>query len=458
MGKVSRISLIAMSAAFAATAATEAAQISWIGPTSGGDWSNPANWQGGAVPASTDFGAFNTGTSFNAASSPTIAAVRGAAATLNSGTLTVTSFIDSSAFVIAPNGTLVANGADRSGNLVITDNGLLDLSTRDTGIGYLAGSGTVSAGATMHTLILDEGGNKTSTYSGIITGNVHLDIRGGGTNGSGRQIFTGQSNYTGGGYTEIGTFFDANTNVEVQLAGGDNRLPTGTWLFMGNNTAITKAKLILGDSNGVSNQQVTGIFSYANAGTAVSIVGGNSAGNSTLTVGDGQVWDFHGVLGGNGANENNLALTKQNSGTLDLWGINTYKGNTTINGGRIVLEDNAGLRFVIGANGVNNTVSGTGSLTLDGDFTLDLTGADTTIGNSWDLVHVATLNEVFDPTFTVNGFTHAGSLWTQSIDSSRFYQFSQSTGLLSVVAAPEPASLGVLMLGGFMLIRRRKTA
>ena len=74
-----------------------------------------------------------------------------------------------------------------------------------------------------------------------------------------------------------------------------------------------------------------------------------------------------------------------------------------------------------------------------------------------DLVHVATLNETFDPTFTVNGFTQAGGLWTQAIDSSKYYQFSQSTGLLSVVAAPEPASLSVLMLGGFILLRRRKS-
>ena len=67
-------------------------------------------------------------------------------------------------------------------------------------------------------------------------------------------------------------------------------------------------------------------------------------------------------------------------------GVCTYTGDTVVEAGTLVLADNAGLKFVIGANGVNTKIRGTGTVTLDGDFTIDLTGADKTVGNSWTLV------------------------------------------------------------------------
>ena len=148
-------------------------------------------------------------------------------------------------------------------------------------------------------------------------------------------------------------------------------------------------------------------------------------------------------------------LTKNGGGILTLTGINAYAGNTTVNAGTLALADNAGLSFVIGASGVNNTVTGSGVATLDGDFTFDLTGASTTPGASWSIVNVGTLAETFGSTFSVNAFTDAGSnLWTKPISGSLFYQFSESTGVLKVV--PEPAT-GVLLSGlsVLVLLRRR---
>jgi autotransporter-associated beta strand protein len=150
-------------------------------------------------------------------------------------------------------------------------------------------------------------------------------------------------------------------------------------------------------------------------------------------------------------------LTKNGDGILTLTGISTYAGDTTVNAGTLALADNAGLSFIIGASGVNNTVTGSGAAALDGDFTFDLTGASTTQGASWSIVNVGTLAETFGSTFSVNSFTDAGgNLWTQPIGGGLSYQFSESTGVLQVV--PEPGA--ALLLGGLSLLglRRRRAS
>lgn len=128
----------------------------------------------------------------------------------------------------------------------------------------------------------------------------------------------------------------------------------------------------------------------------------------------------------------------------------TFTGNI-VNNGRFALADNAVLNFVIGASGVNNGVSGSGAETVfDGDFVFDLLSAGTNIGDSWVVAGAA--NQTFGATFNVVGFADmGGDLWSANANSVT-YQFDESTGILSVV--PEPATLILLGLGGF-LIRRK---
>ncbi len=148
---------------------------------------------------------------------------------------------------------------------------------------------------------------------------------------------------------------------------------------------------------------------------------------------------------------------------LRFSGANTFTGNLAVeNTGRFELTATGGLTFDIGANGVNNSVTGlnaAGSFAdFNGTFNFDLTDAGTTVGDTWTIVDVANLTETFGGGFTVNGFTDAGGdLWTRSANGVT-YQFSESSGTLSVTPVPEPNSAALALIGGagLWLARRRQ--
>ena len=104
----------------------------------------------------------------------------------------------------------------------------------------------------------------------------------------------------------------------------------------------------------------------------------------------------------------------------------TFTGSL-INNGRFVLADDAVFNFVIGASGVNNSITGTGSVTnFDGDFVIDLTNATANLGDTWTL----TTGSTYGPTFTVQGWTQtAPGVWR---DPSNSYRFTTANGTLAV--------------------------
>lgn len=129
-------------------------------------------------------------------------------------------------------------------------------------------------------------------------------------------------------------------------------------------------------------------------------------------------------------------LVKQGAGTLTLGGVNTYTGNTTIEAGTLALSDNASLRFVVGANGVNSRASGAGSITLDGDLDFDLTNANTSVGNSWTIIDHATLTETYGSTFSVTGFALQGTKWIKPAVGTTVFEFDPATGVLRTIVDP----------------------
>lgn len=137
-------------------------------------------------------------------------------------------------------------------------------------------------------------------------------------------------------------------------------------------------------------------------------------------------------------------------------GASTFNGNVVLNntGGashsRLTYSDGSLMNFAIGANGVNNNISGSGMLTLDGSFKFDLSGADNTAGDSWNIVDSG-VTVTYGSNFTVDGFSQNGALWDTSANGVS-YQFDPASGLLSVVPVPEPSTLAMCGLGAFGLL------
>ncbi len=148
-------------------------------------------------------------------------------------------------------------------------------------------------------------------------------------------------------------------------------------------------------------------------------------------------------------------LTKVGSGTLALSGSSSFKGDTHVSEGTLLLTDTSELLFVIGDGNESNQILGTGVLDLDGVLRFDITGLTDSSG-TWNLVAAGTLTETYGgsfglafvggPIFMADGFgNYTSGDWT----------FSQSTGNLTLV--PEPGTT-VLLLGGVVIafLRRRR--
>jgi autotransporter-associated beta strand protein len=208
---------------------------------------------------------------------------------------------------------------------------------------------------------------------------------------------------------------------------------------------------VTGGNNTISGLVTLDANATIGGGSTLKLTGG-VANNYVLSLSGGVALEVDSAITGSGG----LTKTATSSADLTLKGLNTYTGNTTINLGNLLLADNAGLTFVIGASGVNNALTGAGTAILDGDFYFDLTSAGTTAGDLWTIASVT--NQTFASTFKVDGFTDAGSdKWTKAITGSTYYEFSEATGKLTVI--PEPATIGMLGLGAIitLLLRRMRT-
>jgi autotransporter-associated beta strand protein len=199
-------------------------------------------------------------------------------------------------------GKLVINGGALEAAASFTLN-----SKRGIALGPSSGSGTGT---------IDVTGGNTLSYGGIIANN------GGGTGGlidtdSGTLAFSGASTYGDGTTIQSGT---------LQLSGGNNRLPSGTALTLGDAGNDSGTLDLNGQSQAVASIGTTG------SGATNAVI--DSAGGGTLTVNNGSGTDTYGGLLGNGATNNNFSLTKSGGGTLTLTNAsNSYTGATTISSG-----------------------------------------------------------------------------------------------------------------------------
>lgn len=162
---------------------------------------------------------------------------------------------------------------------------------------------------------------------------------------------------------------------------------------------------------------------------------GSVIGNFTIGVANGS-----GVFEGSIANKNGKTnLVKVGTGTQELGGVNTYTGNTTVEGGTLKLTEWGSLRFALG-NGTNNQVNGTGTVIINGSFDIDTT-ALANVSGTWTLVNTATLTATFGSTFTL------GANWTEGASGNWTYDngtttgtFSETTGVLTLNSGASYAS------------------
>jgi autotransporter-associated beta strand protein len=257
----------------------------------------------------------------------------------------------------------------------------------------------------------------------------------------------------------VGTGHAASSNLGAPTTTANGTIGFGTTTFAGQlaytGSGETTDRVIdlRGTTGGATiNQAGAGALKFTSDLTAT----GNGTKTLTLTGSTGGTGELAGVIVDSAAGA--TSLTKSGAGTWTLSGANTYTGNTTVTAGTLILADNSQTSFGIGASGTNNQVLGGGTLMLNGDFAFNLTGAGTGLGNSWDIVHKATLSATFGATFTVLGFTdNLDDTWSK-LNGGTTYTFSEGTGILSVTAIPEPAVWALLAfsLTTVMVLRRRR--
>lgn len=333
-----------------------------------------------------------------------------------------------------PGGTV---GIRLTASRTLTLQGNVDASASTQDVNFVVGStGFLRFGSTNTAPQLSIAATKTMTFGVAVSNQANTKTLT--LVGPGSFVFNGSAG-SGGAMS-----FNVTSGASVAMNNSSNGWVAGTVsdgsLTLGNATAMSGKRVTLNAANGLNfasgvttadfgGLEGSGGFSLVNAATSP----------VALTIGsNNNSYTFSGVIGGAGS------LTKTGTGVQTLSGINTYTGNTDVSGGSLVLADNGGLRFLIGSSGVNNGISGTNATaTIDGDFTFDLTGAGSTIGDAWPIVNVASLPTTFGSTFTAQSTLGAfsdlgGGLW-EITENAATYQFSTSSGTLQVV--PEPGAI-----------------
>jgi fibronectin-binding autotransporter adhesin len=324
---------VALLIAVSTISASAATNGTWTDATSGGLWSDPANWSGGAIADGTD------------------------------------GIADFSTLNITADNTVHLSSARSIGSLKFGDttpsnNWLLDNNGNSANsLNLAASSGTP----------LIQVNNGTATVSTVLTGTQGVT-----ETGSGTLIFSGGNTYSGGIAITNGGHVVLNASstqsggaiVSGPLGIGPITLGTtgATSLTFGTSSGFTVANPIVASSSGTFTPSIaSGAPSGVNTFSGNITLGTAANVGKTVTIGlssnaNGEL-DFTGNILANGTDTSaGLQISVASSGTIRLTGNNTYAGGTTMtsNFGTLILDPDA----------PSNTVLGTGPLTVSGNLQL----------------------------------------------------------------------------------------
>jgi autotransporter-associated beta strand protein len=258
-------------------------------------------------------------------------------------------------------------GSPTAGAIVIDGGRMTSADTNGNAVTYTLNSNRgIQVGSTTGTSISVKSATGSLTYNGIIAdkpASTGVLVK----QGAGILSLGGVSTYSGDTFINNGT---------VQLTNGDNRLPTGTTVNLGQSASANLGMFDL-DSR---NQEIAGLNSVTgiNTSTTLKNIITNSAASATLTLSGGGTYAYgDGSTNNSGIIAGPISLTKTGSGTQTLGDTNTYTGNTTVNGGTLALS---------GKGSINKTpvITVTAGATVDAsgrtDGTLALSGGQTLTG------------------------------------------------------------------------------
>jgi len=358
--------------------------------------------------------------------------------------------------------TLNGSGYNNSGALLFTGTtyaaqwaGDIVLGSNATIASTNASSKTLTIGVAGATTITGSGNTLTVAGSGPIQIDSSIQTGAGSVvkDSSASLILMGASTYSGDTVLNSGNTY---IGVETVTSGGalvSSGIGTGTLKLNGGSLAPTSSMTTdLTLYNEVEFNADTTLRCF---GTAAMEFAGDVTltGNRTAIIGSKVV--ISGAIGDGG---NGYELGKTGAAELVLSGLNSYTGDTTVNDGILTLADGGSMLFDIQNAGECTQLLGTGTLNLDGMFVFNLAGVTDAAGD-WMVVDVDNLTATYGSTFSVKDFTESSDVWTY-VDGAKTWTFTESTGILSVSAVPEPGTMAMFVMGLIGLLayawRKRK--
>jgi autotransporter-associated beta strand protein len=260
-------------------------------------------------------------------------------------------------------------GSVTAGAIVIDGGRLTAADGSQNAVAYTLNSNRgIQVGSTAGTSISVKSAAGSLTYNGIIadksssTGTLLKQ-------GAGKLSLGGVSTYSGNTFINNGT---------VQLTTGDDRLPAGTAIYLGQSAS---ANLGVFDLNG-RNQEIAGLNSVTGINTNATLKNAvtNSAAAAILTLsGSGTYAYGDGSTNNSGIITGAIGLLKTGSGIQTLGDSNTYTGNTIVSAGTLALSGTGSINntpvIVVAASATVDASGRTdGALTLSSGQTLNGSG------------------------------------------------------------------------------------